>query len=142
MGVFSPDGVTQLKAAGVKINQATIDSVPLEHVLAFAWGDARGPVAHRLRSAVTEVQVSEPRYELIAPRELSSVGLVEASRATKRTFLFVIVVGDTAHDFAYAHALDRILGRSCARVIWAPLSALGSLIDANQIASVMARAAS
>jgi hypothetical protein len=131
-GALGPSARARLQDRGVAVHDVPIVENDLKSVLSACWGGQFWPtneIRHAIADALGPASASQSQsYDVHAldergPFALSMMGLSEFGRPLpmRHEWPLVVVVGDSADDFALAMALDRCLRPA----LWVPPSVLG-----------------
>jgi hypothetical protein len=131
-GALSPSIRTALMERDVPVVDVPVVEADLPGILAACWGGPMWPTPAldaELVDAIAPEILSEAKgsavywFDTYGPFAMSLVGLGEFIRLTpmRREWPLVVVVGDSADDFALATSLDRCMGPA----LWIPPAILG-----------------
>lgn len=132
-GALAPSARASLEERGVSIQDVSISEDDLARVVGACWGGSRWPgvelqkqLAERLGFAVDDDSgyVALSALQEHGPFAMTMIGLAQFMRPVpvRHDWPLVVVVGDTADDFALAMSFDRCMGPSH----WLPPSLLGA----------------
>jgi hypothetical protein len=131
-GALSPSSRAALTERGVPVVDVPVVEADLPGILAACWGASMWPTPAldaELADAISPEILGEAKgsaaywFDTYGPFAMSMVGLGEFIRLTpmRQEWPLVIVVGDSASDFALATSLDRCMGPA----MWVPPAILG-----------------